>query len=175
MLTPPLLRWPVRPLLQQPTPSGPCFGDCTARANRRPTHRLESLPIGLCIDIGSYIDIWSYDDDAHEGRWSASALCFARSRSYWARISTRRIMHVRHTTATPAPSTKNGTTIHWSDFRSISPQGQYVLVLLYVVLVYGRLWLFGFPTVESCDENALWQVRTWRDFNHRLINSRFDW
>ncbi|KAG2639615.1 hypothetical protein PVAP13_2KG187380 [Panicum virgatum] len=45
------------PLLQQPTPSGPCFGDCTARPNRRPTHRLESLPIGLCIDIGSYIDI----------------------------------------------------------------------------------------------------------------------
>ena len=38
-----------------------------------------------------------------------------------------------------------------------------------------RLQMFGFLTADSCDENALWQVRTRRDFNHRLVNSQFDW
>jgi len=35
--------------------------------------------------------------------------------------------------------------------------------------------MFGFLTADSRDENALWQVRTRRDFNHRLVNSQFDW
>ena len=30
-------------------------------------------------------------------------------------------------------------------------------------------------TADNCEENALWQVWTRRDFNHRLINSRFNW
>ena len=46
---------------------------------------------------------------------------------------------------------------------------------IYVSFVYCRLQMFGFPMADSCDENALWQVRTRRDVNHRLINSRFDW
>ena len=46
---------------------------------------------------------------------------------------------------------------------------------IYVSFVYCRQQMFGFPMADSCDENALWQVRTRRDFNHRLVNSQFDW
>ena len=51
----------------------------------------------------------------------------------------------------------------------------YLFHYIYVSFVYCRLQMFGFPMADSCDENALWQVRTRRDFNHWLVNSQFDW